>query len=355
MPEQEITLDQGIQELVSGLGSHQGNAAPGQPVEPDMSDGEAELSQEAATSDAEPESTPQAEDDSDDATPVEEPSDDGKPQGDDGEGDAEEPAEDPIYSFRANGEQVEVSVSELIRDFQGRAGLDKSLARAEQEKQQLAAQQQQLQAEQAKYLEHIKVMEEALQGGQIEDPPEELYQSDPVEYLRRKDAARSQRETLQNLSRKREEEQQKTHEHQLKAFQDFQANREAELLQQVPEWKDSKVYERDLLELNRFGQESGYTLEQLSYFDANATLLLRDAMRFRMQKAAAKPRLVKKAPAPNIPKGRTVKAQPKTATQKEEAAFEAANRGFDAGDPMADPVMAAARLMVARRKEAQSG
>jgi hypothetical protein len=209
----------------------------------------------------------------------------------------------------------------------------------------------QLQQARSSYLDTVQTLQAGLAEQGLEDPPDDLYQSDPVEFLRQKDVVRTRREKIQQLDVERNRTLQEQHVQAAQQYSEHLASQKDLLLDRIPEWADKDVYDREAKEVRDYAVETlGFSPEEVDKSaDHRAVAALRKAMQYDQLMAAGLPSIEKKVreAAPTIKQGRTVKPQPKSATQKSFDKFARAAEagGMDAIDRAADLILerAAAR------------
>lgn len=244
--------------------------------------------------------------------------DDGSPdEAQDAPGEAEEPEEqddEPRYSVKIDGQQLEVTLDELINGYQlgkaSRQRMDQAAAQkraaeeqlkaVESQKAEIAQTRQQLEHEIRRYSEVVKDLEavridpEAQKWAAVDW--EQLEQDDPVQantqwaryqrFLQKQQAvsaekARVARELQQEAGRKLEQ---------------ARANLKTEIQTLFPQWSDPKVQARDLDDMAAYARRSGISDQELSgWLRGRDWKILHQAMLFERQQQA---RAAAKEPVP---------------------------------------------------------
>ena len=357
-----LTLDQGIDALVNG-----GDPAPVQPAQqqPDPQESAADIEHDAGESQsgASPEDVqPGLSQESPDLQASEEDApDDGEPDSEETAEESEESQDDPVFAFKADGADVEMSASELIRAYQSRQGLDKAKGEVDRQRNELerelaetARERAAMQAKREKYIESIDAaMQRMGSVDEIKDPDPALQQTDPYEYNRLALQAIQQREQMREIERTRQRE---FEEHQAdvqKQYGDRIAQENTQLLEKLPEWKDPSIRQQEESAMFQFAiDQFGFTPEDVSRtIDHRTYLLVREAWKAHAGQTGAKKAVAKKVAkaAPVIRSGQRVKTKSKTGVQKADDVFVTANQRAAKGDPMADALGAAVDLVVQRQ------
>ncbi len=266
------------------------------PPEPPASPtGEAEPDAEAAASPAE--ASPADSGTEPDDEPSETPDDD-------------EPDTDPSYRVKVNGEDVEVSLSELINGYTRQSDYTrKTKAAAElrttldREIQETSAERKALAGVRAEYQERLSKLDEALRESQGEPDWDALQQADPIEfatqYAKWQVKQQQRQAVLEEQARVRA-----AHEESLNADTARLVERETQkLLDAIPEWKDEAKARSDGARIRQYAESLGFTVQDLApaQQDHRLVRLLHDAARYRelesKVKQAPTPATTKAAPA----------------------------------------------------------
>ena len=208
--------------------------------------------------------------------------------------DSEESEEETtdVYIATVDGEQVEVTADDLIKSYQLEATAQKRLYEAAEEKKRIHSEAQQVEAERKHYAENLQLLAQQLQqmqsGNMTEQQWQQLYEEDPMLYMKAKEDVRSQQERLQALQK----EQMVIAERQLQTEQ-------AKLLERIPQWKDAAVATKERNDIVTYAKRFGFSDQEIAATtDSRVVDLLRraylyDALQSRKPTATKK---VKKAP-----------------------------------------------------------
>ena len=209
-----FSVDDGVESLLGRT------AAPNpQPVE------EAQVEEEQSASETESEEVPVVEDEAESGVTDEVEDDES----------AEEEADD-IYEVTVKGRKYEVPLKTLIDRYQLQQALDEGFSDLNRQKegvnQQLAELQQQVaetQQDRERYLQTIGDVERRL--NEIQEPPAELRETDPLKYQEEQIAAMQAREQARQFAEER-------HREKLKQLAERKRTETPLLLQAIPEWND---------------------------------------------------------------------------------------------------------------------
>lgn len=214
----------------------------------------------------------------------------------------EDEPETQHYTVKANGEEKEVTVDELIKSYQ--LGTDYT-----KKTQDLAEQRKALEAESAKASEMVKLSEQYAQKLQqveqllLKDNDEtnldELKENDPIQYAVK---VAEQTENMKKLQAIRHEQmmvaqQQKAHrDEELAKYVQAEAVKMTEM---IPEFSDKKKGEQVKNEIRSFGKSIGFTDEELAQvYDSRHVNVLYKAMKYDrlMKNKAGATKKVNEAP-----------------------------------------------------------
>jgi hypothetical protein len=234
-----------------------------------------------------------------------------------------------VYLATVDGEQVEVTADDLIKSYQIEATAQKRLYEAAEEKKRILAEAQQVEAERKYYAENLNLLMQQLQqfqsGNMTEQQWQQLYDEDPVAYVKAKEDVRTQQERMQAL----QQEQMVLAERQLQSEQ-------AKLLDRIPQWKDADVATKERNAIVTYAKRFGFTDNEIAATnDSRVVDLLRraylyDALQSRKPSATKK---VKKAP--KMIKSGTPKPKVNVSDQNRKSAFDKLNKSGRKEDAIA--------------------
>lgn len=206
-----------------------------------------------------------------------------------------------LVTVKIDGKEEQIPLEEAIKGYQRHADYSRKMAEVKQGRESLQAELAEVKQERAQYAELLNALSSQL-AQQTEQEPnwEELYQSNPLEYVRQKDLWRDRQERLAAAS----QEQQRlaalqAQEQQAMIASTIQESQQ-KLVEAVPEWKDQKRWEQDRRAIREFGNKLGFSDEELSQaYDHRAVLALYKAMKYDAL-MANKPLPNKKGTAPKV-------------------------------------------------------
>jgi len=268
-----------------------------------LSPEETEDEQKAPQGEGEP---PPAEEDDESQEPESDEDDSDEDDSEEGESDDDEDDEDEereaTYTVKIDGQEVEVTESELRNGYQRMADYTRKT-------QELAAGRKAVEAEFQQTREVRTALEQQLaQLGQVmqqfapaEPNWDQLRATDPIEFAaqwadhqRRQAAMQHVQQQQRFLQQQREADEAQTRQQELQQARVW-------LTQQIPEWADAKVAQSERAAMKEMGKKYGYSEEELSQVaDPRAVVLLRKAMMYdqlQQMKANITPSKKPKAPA----------------------------------------------------------
>ena len=197
-----------------------------------------------------------------------------------------------VYLAKVDGEEVEVTVDDLLKSYQLEQTAQKRLRDVAEDRKKVSSEAQQVEAERKYYAENLALLQDALKqyqtGGKTDAEWQELYQRDPIAYMKAKEDARDQELRIQTL----QQEQLAVQQRQIEAEQ-------VKLLERIPEGKDSEDARRERSNIVTYAKRFGFSEQEIAATnDSRVVDLLRraylyDALQSRKPTATKK---VKKAP-----------------------------------------------------------
>ena len=285
------------------------------------------VAEEVETEEVETEEAETSEDESydDDA---EEPSE-SEEEDDDEEYDVDEDevevVADDVYTVKVDGEEKQVTSEELVKSYQLEQAAQKRMQEASQTRKQAEAEAQQLAQQREQYAQALQMLEAQLT--QVQEPSKEywekLYQEDPLEWTRQRDAYRDRKEHLAKVQQEQQRVQQEHQQQMLQAHQQKLVQEQNRLLERIPEWRDEERATREKQAIISYAQRLGYTEQELAVAsDSRAIEALRKAYLYDelMAKRPEAQKKVKKAP--KAVKAGTPKSKKQVASDRNKQAFD---------------------------------
>ena len=230
--------------------------------------------------------------------------------------DEESEEEVPVYLAKVDGEEVEVSAEDLIKSYQLEQTAQKRLREAAEERKKVQADVTQVEAERKYYAENLALLQDALkqyeQGNRTEEQWSELYQKDPIAYMKAKEDARDKQTKMQAVQQE-----------QLALQQRQVETEQVKLLERIPEWKDPDVARKEKNEVVTYAQRFGFNDQEIAATtDSRVVDLLRKAYLFD-QLQSRKPVATKKVKkAPKMIKSTATKGKVNVSEQNRKKAFD---------------------------------
>jgi hypothetical protein len=235
-----------------------------------------------------------------------------------------------IYTVRVDGEEVEVSLDELLSGYSRTQDYTrKTMALADQRKS-LESELNQIRQERAQ-------LTQALEQINVEDQEQEpnwdaLYQRDPQQWLVQRELWREKQERKRALVEEKQRLLQAQEADKQRVIAQFVQNEQQKLSEVLPQWRDEKVAKAEKARVADYAKNMGFSDEEIAqFYDHRAVTALYKAMKFdELQKG--KPKAQKKvaptAKAGNAP--RTTKG--KDALRKSQQRLAKTGKVRDAAD-----------------------
>jgi len=215
----------------------------------------------------------------------------------------EQPDEQPRFTVKLAGKEIEVTLDELRNGYQRQQDYTaKTMAIAEREKE-LAARTQKYDGYLSQSETLIRAMHSDLQAEFASVNWAQLAETDPAEYVRQsqRKAAKEERirAALQQHSQLQQAKDADTAETTSKRIEQERKN----LIDKLPEWKDTAKASREIAEVRSFMADAGYTADEIDNLtDHRDVILARKAMLYdRLMAKVPKAKPAPAAPPPPPP------------------------------------------------------
>ena len=225
--------------------------------------------------------------------------------------DINENSEEPSYTVKVDGSEMEVTLDELLRGYQREADYTRKTSELSLEKSRHNDMMQQSQSEinqkLSKLTELTSAAQQELQNEYSNIDFEKLYEDDPVEAARLEHKMRKRAENLQQIQRE-------TQENQMNEFQKYLQEQQAKVATMIPEFNDPAKASRIKSEMRTYLTKLGYNNNEIaSVYDSRQVMLIKDAMAYdKLKKSNVKvTKKVAKAPKvvkPGVPKTKAEQA-----------------------------------------------
>ena len=230
----------------------------------------------------------------------------------DDEGTDEEAEEDLLYAVTVNGAEQEVSLDELMKGYSRQSDYTRKTQEVSEQRKEFDAMKQnmvqeyrQIQAERQQYAQALQSLMEGNMSGIDKFASvdwEVLKETDPIEYVTRKEEFREAQEKVQNLQREQHVAQQRHHAQSQNEHRQVLQQETTALVTALPEWGDSSKQPDIAKNIRSYATENGFTKEELdSLVDHRSILVLLKAQKYdqlqnsdvRGKKLKNKPRVIR--------------------------------------------------------------
>jgi len=224
---------------------------------------------------------------------------------DDAEQDINESSEEPSYTVKVDGSEMEVTLDELLRGYQREADYTRKTSELSLEKSKYNDLMQQSQSEinnkLSKLEELTTVAQQELQQEYSRIDFEKLYDEDPSEAARLEHKMRKRAENLAMI-------QEETKANQQQEFQKYLQEQQHKVSTLVPEFNDPAKASKLKSDMRVYLSKLGYGDKDInSIYDARQVLLIRDAMAYDALKKSNAKVTKKVATAPKVVRSGTAK------------------------------------------------
>jgi len=209
--------------------------------------------------------------------------------------------EEELYTVKIDGEERQVTSEELVKSYQLEQAAQSRMQEAATTRKQAELEAQALLQQRQQYAQALAQVQAQLTA--VQEPTKEqwdkLYQDDPLEWTRQRDAYRERRESVAKVQAEQNRMAQEHHQHALQTHQQKLAQEQQRMLERIPEWKDEEIAMREKQAVINYAQRIGYTEQELSNAsDSRAIEALRKAYLYDelMAKRPEAQKKVRKAP-----------------------------------------------------------
>ena len=228
----------------------------------------------------------------------------------------EEFEEQEYYTVKNNGVEEDVTLDELVAGYSRQSDYTKKTTDLANQRKEFEQQKEALLQERNALAQGLQQLNQKLSNEIQNEPTKEywdnLYNTDPLEFIKQKDDYRDKQLELQKVQQAQNQLQQQQAAEQQQQMQKHLAAEQEKLVKAIPEWKDEKVAEIDKRNIVTFAKRYGFNDQELNNAtDHRAILMLRMAMMYdalESKKPLVKKKL-KKAP-------KMTKSSKKLSTQK---------------------------------------
>ena len=266
-------------------------------------EGETPETEEAKPTEEE-ESQPVAEDESLEEETEEEEEPEGEEESEETEGEEEE----ELYAVTVNGEEVAVSLDELLSGYSRQSDYTRKTQEIARERKGMEELQQQynshvaqIQQERQQYVEALTNMISS-QGSELEQYSnidwDALRESDPIEYVTAKEQYREAQERVQGMQYQQQQAAQAQQAEMTKAHHQMVQAERGKLVEALPEWRDPDKRKELTENLQSYARDQGFSQQELnSLVDHRSVLVLLKAQQYdQLQNSDVKSKKLKNKP-----------------------------------------------------------
>lgn len=213
--------------------------------------------------------------------------------------------EETLYDVTVNGNNQKVNLTELMKGYSRESDYTKKTMDLSNQRKEVESLQDNLKKEfeavkssRNQYAEQLQVLTQNLQQQEQNIDWDNLYQTDPAEYVKLKAESDRKKETLNLAQQEQMRIQQEQRSEQEKVYNDCIAKERKILAEKLPVYADKDKSAEFTKRLSSFAKESGYTDQEIAMMvDHRAVLLLADAYRYnQLKKTKLSGNKVNKAP-----------------------------------------------------------
>ena len=228
--------------------------------------------------------------------------------------DINENSEEPSYTVKVDGSEMEVTLDELLRGYQREADYTRKTSELSLEKSRHNDMMQQSQSEinqkLSKLTELTSAAQQELQTEYSNIDFEKLYEDDPVEAARLEHKMRKRAENLQRI-------QEETRNNQMNEFQKYLQEQQAKVATMIPDFADPAKASRIKSEMRTYLTKLGYNNNEIaSVYDSRQVMLIKDAMAYDKLKKSNVKVTKKVAKAPKVVKPGVSKTKAEQASKQ---------------------------------------
>ena len=188
--------------------------------------------------------------------------------------------EEELHTVKVDGEEIQVTSEELVKSYQLEQAAQKRMQEAAELRKTSEAESAALAQQREKYGRALQAIEAQLNS--VPEQPKEywdkLYQEDPLEWAKQRDAFRDRKENVAKVQAERARVERENQEQMAQQHQAYLAEQQQQLLERIPEWRDDEVAMRKKQNVISYAQRIGYSEEELATAsDSRAIEVLRKA------------------------------------------------------------------------------
>ena len=243
----------------------------------------------------------------------------------DNEIDEEEEEAPTNYAVKVDGEEVKVSLDELLNGYSRQSSFTRKSQELAEERQTFQVESEAVKTERAQYAQLLGALQQQLSVDSSEPEPnwDDLYAKDPIEatrveriYRQNKEAKNSKLQAINAEQQRLSHTQNQEQETQIRTIIAAESEK---LVETIPSWKDEKVRDKERTELRSYLVEQGLSEDELSsLIRATHVNLLRKA--YLYDKGVKRTKKAQKQPAGKTIRAGSKKPSTKTLTRQQKIA-----------------------------------
>ena len=242
----------------------------------------------------------------------------------------QEPDGTEYHRVKLDGTDYEVTLDEALAGYQRQQDYTKKTQALAEEKKQLQAEQEAAKQDRLQYQQRVEHLVQQQQAQQPVEPDwDQLYEADPLEWMKQKEEFRSQKERNLELQQEQFRIRQQQEYEQQEQMKVHLSQQHQTLMDAIPEWQDPKVMQQEKAQIRQYAVDTlGYSAEEISQvYDARAVQALRHGMIASGLKGKGKVKLKPVAPAIRSVTPGSAPEQPKKQTSVHKAKIRLAKSG----------------------------
>jgi hypothetical protein len=242
----------------------------------------------------------------------------------------QEPDGTEYHRVKLDGTDYEVTLDEALAGYQRQQDYTKKTQALAEEKKQVQAEQEAAKQDRLRYQQNLEHLVQQQQSQQPVEPDwDQLYEADPLEWMKQKENFRSQKEQNLELQQQHFQMQQQQQQEQQEQMKAHLSQQHQTLMDAIPEWQDQKVMQQEKAQIRDYAVNTlGYSAEEISQvYDARAVQALRHGMIASGLKGKGKVKLKPIAPAIRSVSPGSAPEQPRKQTSIHKAKIRLAKSG----------------------------
>ena len=177
----------------------------------------------------------------------------------------EEPGQPPLYAVKVGGEELEVTLDDLQAGYSRQQDYTRKTQELAQQRKTVEQQQAELSQKDKVYSELLPRLQQNLQNDMGDEPDwTALYEQDPIGYVRERDVWNEKKEKLNAVTAENSRLAQEAQQQQQEKVRKYVEYGEQQILQQIPEWKDTNVATTEKMAIRDYAiNELGFTPQEI--------------------------------------------------------------------------------------------